>query len=96
MDDITVSPLSWPATKPRTPVNKRNQGSFGQRNSSGWSLKELTVAESRDRVMPVLDKFIRHCQTYRVPPDSININTDLALRMNSIGRKKDEAMREPN
>ncbi|WP_404463032.1 hypothetical protein LG331_09645 [Vreelandella aquamarina] len=93
MDDITASPLSWPAAKPRTPANDRKQGRFGKRNSSGWGLKELTVAEARSRVTEALDKFTRSGQTYRVPPDSIIISTDLALRNDGLPRS---GQREPS
>lgn len=93
MSDISASPLSWPPGKPRTPANDRKQGRFGKRNSSGWGLKELTVAEARSRVTTALDKFTRSLQTYRVPPDSIIISTNLALRIDGFPRS---GQREPS
>lgn len=86
MDDITASPLSWPMGKPRTPADERKHGRFGKRNSSGWGLKELTVSEARNRVTEALDKFTRQGQAYRVPPDSIIISTNLALRNDGFPR----------
>ncbi|SDI28860.1 hypothetical protein SAMN04487867_104111 [Vreelandella titanicae] len=85
-DDISASPLSWPPGKPRTPASDRKQGRFGKRNSNGWGLKELTVAEARRRVTTALDKFTRSLQTYRVPPDSIIISSNLALRNDGLPR----------
>ena len=93
MDDITASPLSWPVAKPRTPADERKSGRFGKRNSNGWGLKELTVAEARSRVTDALDKFTRSGQTYRVPPGSIIISTDLALRNDGLPRS---GQREPS
>ena len=93
MDDITASPLSWPAAKPRTPADERKNGRFGKRNSNGWGLKELTVAEARSRVTDALDKFTRSGQTYRVPPESIIISSDLALRNDGLPRS---GQREPS
>ena len=93
MDDITASPLSWPAAKPRTPADERKNGRFGKRNSNGWGLKELTVAEARSRVADALDKFTRSGQTYRVPPESIIISSDLALRNDGLPRS---GQREPS
>ncbi|WP_136064103.1 J domain-containing protein [Modicisalibacter radicis] len=46
---ITASPLCWPPGKPRTSPGDRKPGRFGKRNSSGWGLKELTVAEGGQR-----------------------------------------------
>lgn len=93
MDDIAASPLSWPPGKPRTPPNDLKQGRFGKRNSSGWGLKELSVAEARHRVIDALDKFTRYGKAYRVPPDSIIISTDLALRNDGLPRS---GQREPS
>lgn len=93
MDDITATPLSWPMGKPRTPADERKHGRFGKRNSSGYGLKEVTVADGRDRVTEALDKFTRRGQTYRVPPDSIIISTDLALRNDGFPRS---GQREPS
>lgn len=86
MNDISASPLSWPPGKPRTPANDRKQGRFGKRGGSGYGLKELTVAEARSRVTEALDKFTRSGQAYRVPPDSIIISTNLALRNDGLPR----------
>lgn len=91
MDDITASPLSWPMGKPRTPADERKHGRFGKRQ--GYGLKELTVAEARNRVVAALDKFTRTGRTYRVPPDSIIISTDLALRNDGFPRS---GQREPS
>lgn len=93
MDNISASPLSWPPGKPRTPAKDRKQGRFGKRNSSGWGLKELTVAEARSRVTETLDKFTRSGQTHRVPPDSIIISTNLDLRIDGFPRS---GQREPS
>ncbi|MDW0357748.1 J domain-containing protein [Halomonas venusta] len=93
MTDISASPLSWPPGKPRTPANDRKQGRFGKRGGSGYGLKELTVAEARSRVTGALDKFTRSGQTYRVPPDSIIISTNLALRNDGYPRS---GQREPS
>nr|WP_299241486.1 hypothetical protein [uncultured Halomonas sp.] len=91
-EDITASPLCWPQGKSRTPAADRKQGRFGKRNTNGWGLKELTVAEGRDRVLQALDRFTRTGRPYRVPPDSIIISTDLALRNDGLPRS---GQREP-
>lgn len=90
---ITASPLCWPAGKPRTQTADRKQGRFGKRNSSDFGLKELTVAEGRDRVLSALDRFTRPGQAYRVPPDTIIISSDLALRNDGLPRS---GQREPS
>ncbi|MBT2773797.1 hypothetical protein J7J47_16360 [Halomonas sp. ISL-60] len=93
MDDITASPLSWPPGKPRTSASDRKNGRFGKRNNSGYGLKEVTVADGRNRVTSALDKFTRSGQAYRVPPDSIIISSDLALRNDGLPRS---GQREPS
>lgn len=47
MDNITASPLSWPATKARTPAHRRQTPQFGSGNhtrrmSGGFSIDEAT------------------------------------------------------
>lgn len=91
-ESISASPLCWPSGKARTPAAERKQGRFGKRNSNGWGLKELTVAEGRDRVLAALDRFTRAGQNYRVPADTIIISSDLALRNDGLPRS---GQREP-
>lgn len=91
-ESITASPLCWPPGKPRTPAGDRKSARFGKRNESGYGLKELTVAEGRQRVLDALDRYTRTGQAYRIPPDSIIVSTNLALRNDGLPRS---GQREP-
>lgn len=90
---ITASPLCWPSGKPRAADSDRRPGRFGKRNAHGMGLNDLSVADARARVLSVLDRYTRSGRTYRVPPETIIISTDLALRQDGMPRS---GQREPN
>ncbi|WP_110599755.1 J domain-containing protein [Salinicola lusitanus] len=92
---ITASPLCWPPGKPRTLPSDRKPGRFGKRNSNGWGLKELTLAEGRTRVLSALDRYTRAGHPYRVPPDTIIISSDLALRNDGLPRSGQREPKDP-
>lgn len=67
-------PLQWPQGRPRKPANRRGDAAFGKRGSDGW-LKNLTLAQARDRLQGELDRF-------RVK--SVVLITNVELRLDGL------------
>jgi len=67
-------PLQWPNGRPRKPAARRGDAAFGKRSSDGW-LKNLTLAQARDRLQGELDRF-------RVK--SVVLSTNVELRLDGL------------
>ena len=80
---IAAHPLTWPGGWRRTPATARAHAHFGRRTrSSGqsWSSKrDLTIAESIDRVLSELERF-------GFGRDDIVISTNLPVRLDGLPR----------
>ena len=68
-------PLQWPAGWPRTKKPQRSR--FGQRNSQGYGLKDITMTRARDHLFAELD---------RLGSRNVVLSTNLALRNDGLPR----------
>lgn len=82
-DNITASPLSWPAGWKRTPSIRRTYGQFGTKAQSqhgSWTVKnKITVAQATQRLMDELERMA-------VRRQDVILSTDLALRNDGLPR----------
>lgn len=70
-------PLAWPLGWPRT--DDRQFGHFTSRSNSGWD-KKVSLHQATSRVMDEIGRFTKRGKTWRIPPDSVVISTDLQVR----------------
>lgn len=71
---IPAFPLQWPAGIPRTPPSKRIHAQFKQDG------RRLSLAQATRRLMEQVELYTRHGRTYRIPPDSVVVNSDVRVR----------------
>src|SRR5690606_7384697 len=95
MDNITRSPLCWPAWIPRTPAVKRSYGRFGKRGYRGYGIENLTLAEARNRVLQQLRGFTKAGHKWRCNPDDVIISSDLATRNDGLPRSGQRKPADP-
>jgi hypothetical protein len=84
---IEAYPLCWPNNKPRTPKQARDRARFGKKEKTEYSwmtTKCLTVAQALSRVTRELEAFTRPGRTYRIPPDSIVISTNIKVNRHGL------------
>jgi hypothetical protein len=76
-------PLHWPVHVKRT--EKPQRARFGSKDKNrGWGIKQLSVAEAIKRLLEEISKMTKVGQTYRVPPDSIIISTNIPTRNDGL------------
>ncbi len=85
MEDITRSPLSWPAHKPRTKERDRKFGRFNSAGGGGYR-RDITLAQATRRLFEQIRAFTRAGQPYRIVPDDVIISSNLAVRKDGLPR----------
>lgn len=71
---IPAFPLQWPAGIKRTPPRERVDANFKRER------KRLTMAQAIRRLMEQVDLYTRPGRNWRIPPDSVVVNSDLRVR----------------
>lgn len=94
LDDVTRSPLCWPHWKPRTKWQERKFGRFGTKGDR-WGVKEITLAQARNRLFDELGKFTKSGHAWRCDPSDVIISTDLALRNDGLPRSGQKKPDDP-
>lgn len=74
-------PLTWPLHIKRTEDPKRAR--FGIKDDKGWK-KELSISEARKRLLSEIDKITKPGHSWRVPPDSIIISSNIQVRLDGL------------
>ena len=80
----TAYPLCWPDNRPRT--TDRGRARFGHRHAGSSGLRELTLAEGRERVREELA---------RLKAADVTISTDVPLRRDGLPRSDRKAPADP-
>jgi hypothetical protein len=85
---IESYPLHWPVNKPRTSADKRKRAAFGTQKKDAqynwFNKKQLSVAEAIKRLLKELDAFTKPGQTFRIPPDSIVISSNIKVKLDGL------------
>lgn len=71
---IPAFPLQWPAGIKRTPPVDRQHARFTQDG------KSLSMAQAIRRLMDEVDLYTRSGHKWRIPPDSVVVNSDIRVR----------------
>lgn len=90
---IEAYPLHWPAQKRRTATQDRKSAHFGRQESvkttygtSYKTRKQLTLDQATKRILRELDSYTKAGHSYRVPPESIIISTNIPVRKDGLPR----------
>lgn len=73
-------PLQWPQGWPRTESSERKSANFGTKNTEGWGMKQLSIAQATKRIMDELSAYTRRGHPWRIDLDETVISTDLKVR----------------
>lgn len=84
---IQRNPLSWPLNQRRTPSADRKRAQFKNYGS------QVTVAVGVSRIEAALDAYTRVGHSYRIPPDTIIISTNV---INGVKGKPLSSQPEPD
>jgi hypothetical protein len=88
---IAAHPLTWPADWKRTPDDRRRDGHFGKRATSGAGYRmkaDLTVNEAVQRVLAEL-------QRWAIGRDDVVISTNVPTRLDGLPRSDARKPQDP-
>lgn len=80
-----ASPLQWPASKPRT-IDKRD-GNYGH-SGRGYQNRNVTLAESRNRVFREIAAFTGNARYWVIAPDECLLTTNMETNLDGTMRAR--------
>ncbi|MBD1918914.1 MULTISPECIES: J domain-containing protein [Cyanophyceae] len=93
MSDLRY-PLHWPQGRPRRSPSERSSARYGKKGD-GWGLKPLTIAEACARLRSEVEAWTKVGQTYRIPPKSVVVSSNLILTQSGGPRSGQKEPSDP-